>query len=91
MTKLPNPPKVHKGKAPSYIPGLRNKGGYIIINDPGADGSPITEWDTYQCCHCNAHFYRIVGQGPKAMCLMCNEPTCGEKGCDKCIPFEAKL
>lgn len=66
----------------------RHLGGYVIIAN--AEG-PDVEYDTYQCCHCNAHFQREVGKGPKAMCLMCNDPTCGEKACNPCIPFEAKL
>lgn len=70
------------------IQGLRNKGGYIVITDP--DGLTI-ERETYQCCHCNAHYTREVGKGPPAMCLMCMQPTCGRKQCDPCTPFEAKL
>jgi len=62
--------------------------GYIQIGGPGI----ITpEMETYECCHCNAHFVRKVGKGPPAMCLMCMEPTCGSKPCDVCIPFEATL
>ncbi len=73
----------------AYIPGLRNKGGYIVISDNLGGG--VVEHETYQCCHCSAHFFRKVGQGPPAMCLLCNEPTCGTKTCDRCVPFEAKL
>ena len=70
-----------------YISGLRNRAGYIIITDPAG---PTIEQDTYQCCHCNAHFEREVGKGPPGMCLMCMQPICGKK-CVRCIPFEAKL
>ena len=63
-------------------------GGYMITTDPEAG---VREVDTYQCCHCNRHYEREVGKGPPAMCLMCNDPTCGRKKCDPCIPFEAKL
>lgn len=68
----------------------RHLGGYWVINDPEAAGGK-SEGETYQCCHCNAHYDREVGQGPKAMCLMCYAPTCGQKPCDPCVPFEAKL
>lgn len=79
-----------QNSAPAFIQGLRHKGGYILITDPDVKQEK-TEYETYQCCHCNAHFYRQVGKGPPAMCLMCREPTCGRKQCDVCIPFEAKL
>jgi len=74
----------------NYIDGLRYKGGGVLITDPSAPRL-VVERETYQCCHCNAHFLRPLGKGPKAMCLMCMLPTCGEKACNPCIPFEAKL
>ena len=65
-------------------------GGVVLIDDPDIPGGR-TEYETYQCCHCNRHYRREAGKGPPAMCLRCNQPTCGEKACDPCIPFEAKL
>ena len=71
------------------IGGDKLIGGYASITDP--DG-PMIEYDTYQCQHCNAHTRREVGKGPKAMCMLCDGPTCGAKKCDwPCVPFEAKL
>ncbi len=72
-----------------YVRG-RYVGGYVIIDDPDAPSGRI-EYETFQCCHCNRHYRREAGQGPPAMCLRCNQPTCGKKPCDPCIPFEAKL
>lgn len=72
------------------VQGLRQRAGYVVITDPGAPGGKI-EHETYQCCHCNAHFTREVGKGPPAMCLRCMKATCGKKKCDPCQPFEAWL
>ena len=68
--------------------GVKDQAGYVIISDPDAGD---VEYDTYQCCHCGAHYERIVGKGPPAMCLNCMAPTCGEKKCDPCIPQKAWL
>ena len=75
---------------PAFIQGLRNKGGYGIITDPGAK-QLVQEYETYMCCHHGGHFYRKPGQGPPAICLRCMDITCGSKPCDVCIPFEALL
>lgn len=68
----------------NYIVGMRHQGGYIVC----ADGQ---EANTYECCHCNRHYVRKVGDGPQSWCTMCGAPRCDQAECDPCIPFEAKL
>ena len=68
--------------------GVKDIAGYVVIDDPDAGAQ---EYDTYQCCHCGAHYERPVGKGPPAICLNCMAPTCGKKKCDPCIPQEAWL
>lgn len=73
---------------PRHNVGTKDIAGYVVIDDPDEG---VREYDTYQCCHCGAHYEREVGKGPPAMCLNCMQPTCGEKRCDPCIPQEAWL
>lgn len=48
--------------------------------------------DTKQCCHCGGHFISYKGSGKRRMyCAKCDAITCGEPGCDECIPFERQL
>lgn len=48
--------------------------------------------DTFQCCHCNAHFQMRRGSGKRrGFCMNCDQVHCGEPGCCVCVPFEKKL
>lgn len=68
---------------------LKTPDGYIHIEDPEG---PDQEFDTFQCCHCQAHFTVIPGSGRvRGFCTRCNHVTCGKPGCDPCVPFEQKL
>lgn len=63
----------------------RSPSGYIII-----EGQEVAH--TIQCCHCNRHFVSVKGSGTiRGRCLRCNAITCGDPGCDVCIPWEKKL
>ena len=70
-----------------FLPGTRQIAGEGIWTGPGAE----VHVEYYQCCHCLAQFEREVGQGPSTMCIRCMAPTCGQKMCDPCWPWEAKL
>jgi hypothetical protein len=59
--------------------------GHILV-----DGKQVAE--THQCCHCGGHFIMRRGSGKvRGFCLKCQGPTCGAGGCDRCVPFEARL
>ncbi len=63
--------------------------GYFVSTDP--DGR-ITEGETLQCVHCNAHWIVRPGSGIKrGWCLRCMGPHCGQAACWSCEPFEKKL
>lgn len=62
----------------------RPKGHFIV------DGKEMA--DTVQCCHCNMHFVSIKGSGKRrGFCMECMAVTCGQRKCDRCVPFEKKL
>lgn len=68
---------------------MRKPKGYFYTVE--ADGK-MEEHDTYQCCHCGAHFVIVKGSGKtRGFCLKCMQITCGKLECDVCVPFEKKL
>ena len=63
--------------------------GYLYTVE--SDGR-MEEHDTFQCCHCNAHFMIVKGSGKiRGFCMKCMQVTCGKLECDICVPFEKKL
>jgi hypothetical protein len=55
------------------------------------DGPDIIR-DTVQCCHCGRHGVFQPGCGRKlGRCEKCHAPTCGEPGCEPCVPYEKRL
>lgn len=55
-----------------------------------ADGVQIAS--TQQCAHCGGHFQMVKGSGTRrGFCIKCMKITCGNPGCDFCIPAEARL
>lgn len=60
-------------------------GGYIAI-----DG--VVKAQTIQCAHCPAHWVMRTGSGiVRGFCGNCMRPTCGDRGCDRCVTWEQKL
>ncbi len=63
----------------------RKPSGAIMV-----DGVEVAH--TMQCCHCGKHFISVKGSGiRRGFCLRCHKITCGDPGCDACIPAEMKL
>lgn len=59
--------------------------GAIIV-----DGVQVAS--TLCCPHCTRHFLSRPGSGARRMfCGKCMRVTCGDLGCDRCIPIEARL
>ena len=71
--------------------GRQSKGpaGHIIISSPGEN--PL-ERETMQCVHCGRHWVRVPGSGRRrGWCTRCSGVTCGDQGCDVCVPLEARI
>lgn len=63
----------------------RNPNGAIIL-----DGVEVAH--TVQCCHCNKHYVSVKGSGQiRGLCLRCGGKTCGDPGCNVCIPYERAM
>ncbi len=63
--------------------------GHIVIMEPGEDW---IERETLQCVHCGKHWVREPGSGTvRGFCMRCAGVTCGGKGCDVCVPYEARI
>ena len=62
--------------------------GYGILASP--EGT--IEYDTLQCCHCQAHYRVRPGSGKRrGWCARCAAATCGLPRCIPCRPFEKQL
>lgn len=45
-----------------------------------------------QCPHCGGHFLSVKGSGAtRGFCTRCAAVTCGNPGCNACVPFEKWL
>ncbi len=78
------------GEAPAVLKStVRRPKGQVTITSPE---DPIQEYETQQCCHCQAHFKVEPGSGNRrGFCFLCQEVTCGNTICDTCVPFERKM
>jgi len=67
---------------------MRNPGGYLSVTTPDA----VVERDTFTCCHCNKVCVVRPGSGrERGFCRLCGKPTCGQKECSTCVPFERRM
>ncbi len=62
--------------------------GYMVILDPSAP-TPVKEWDTITCCHCQ-QIVRVKAD-PGGFCLRCMKGICGTCADKDCTPFEKWL
>ena len=81
------------GKAPTLLttthPG-KVMGGFVITG-PTLPGQ-AAEGDTHMCPHCMGHWRIQIGSGiQRGWCAQCNGPTCGQRKCLPCIPWERAM
>ena len=56
------------------------------------DGSLADEGQTLSCCHCGHTWHVKPGSGTeRGWCYHCHLPTCGNKLCDECKPYEEQV
>lgn len=64
----------------------------MVVEHGGMVVDGVQRGSTLQCPHCGCHFESVAGSGKRrTFCLHCMAVTCGGRGCDACIPVEARL
>jgi hypothetical protein len=85
---------------------MRNASGYAVITSPEAARITFdkftcdevrvgtSEYDTFQCVHCNRHVH-VLAKAPLdqfgSMCRNCMKRTCPKCADGPCVPFMKKL
>ena len=63
----------------------RKAQGTIVV-----DGNEVGQ--TLKCPHCQAIFEVVRGSGRRrGFCMNCMAPTCGDKKCCECLPWEKRF
>lgn len=71
------------------LPGIGKISGELITMP---EEGKVTHQPTLMCCHCGNTWIAKKGSGKKrGLCLCCHGFTCGDPGCDNCVPFEQQL
>jgi len=57
-----------------------------------AENGQVTHLPTKMCAHCGKSWIPVQGSGiRRGVCLRCYGYTCGDPGCDACVPMEQMI
>ena len=71
---------------------LEGEPAYVRKSHGAMIGGGYDIGSTLQCPHCGGHFLSVKGSGARrTFCFKCMGVTCGQRGCDPCIPWERKF
>lgn len=71
---------------------LQPKGQWVALEQSLSTGKFEETASCHACPHCQGLFNVRPGSGrTRGFCFLCNRPTCGKPGCDRCAPWEARM
>ena len=71
---------------------LQPKGQWVALEQDQSTGKFEEVAACHSCPHCQRLFNVRPGSGRvRGFCFLCNRPTCGHQGCDRCTPWEARM